>query len=187
MGYAIAAEAARRGALVTLVTGPTSIEVPTVREVVKVGGAAEINEAVLSRAEQAHVVIMAAAVADYTPSDPSPQKMSKDRDSLTLVLQRTPDILAELGRRRLAKGGGPLLVGFAAETEDVVRRAIAKRESKHVDLIVANDVSRDHAGFDVDSNEVAIIGPEGPGDITSSPFKASPGSRPPCSIASKSF
>jgi phosphopantothenoylcysteine decarboxylase/phosphopantothenate--cysteine ligase len=172
MGFAIAAEAARRGAEVTLVAGPTSIEAPAVRELVRVRRASEMHEAVLSRADQVHVVIMAAAVADYTPVGRSLQKMSKDRDSLTLVLQRTPDILGDLGSRRLATGGGPLLVGFAAETEDVIRRAIAKRESKHIDLIVANDVSGEHAGFDVDANEVALIGPEGPADVVSLPLQS---------------
>jgi len=161
MGFAIAAEAARRGAEVTLVAGPTSIEAPAVREIVRVRRASEMHEAVLLRADAMDVVVMAAAVADYTPADPALQKMAKDRESLTLVLQRTPDILGDLGSRRLANGGGPVLVGFAAETEDVVRRAGAKRDKKHIDLIVANDVSRDDAGFDVDVNEVTIIGPEG--------------------------
>ena len=161
MGFAIAAEAERRGAEVTLVAGPTSIEAPPVREVVRVRRASEMHEAVLSRADAMGVVVMAAAVADYTPVDPSLQKMSKDNESLTLVLRRTPDILGDLGRRRLAKGGGPVLVGFAAETEDVVRRASAKRDKKHIDLIVANDVSHDDVGFDVDVNEVIVIGPEG--------------------------
>jgi phosphopantothenoylcysteine decarboxylase / phosphopantothenate---cysteine ligase len=161
MGFAIAAEAARRGAEVTLVVGPTSVEVPVVREIVRVRRASEMHEAVLLRADTMDVVVMAAAVADYTPADPAVEKLSKDRDSLTLVLQRTQDILADLGSRRLANGGGPVLVGFAAETEDVLRRAGAKRESKHLDLIVANDVSRTDAGFDVDVNEVTIIGPEG--------------------------
>ena len=120
-----------------------------------------MHEAVLSRADNVDVVVMAAAVADYTPADRLPQKMPKDAESLTLVMQRTPDILGDLGRRRLAKGDSPVLVGFAAETEDLIRRAAAKREKKHIDLIVANDVSRDDAGFDVDTNEVTIIGPEG--------------------------
>jgi phosphopantothenoylcysteine decarboxylase/phosphopantothenate--cysteine ligase len=160
-GFAIAAEAARRGAEVTLVAGPTSVEAPVVREIVRVRRASEMHEAVLLRADTMDVVVMAAAVADYTPADPAVEKLSKDRDSLTLVLQRTQDILADLGSRRLANGGGPVLVGFAAETEDVLRRAGAKRESKHIDLIVANDVSRTDAGFDVDVNEVTIIGPEG--------------------------
>ena len=161
MGFAIAAEAARRGAEVTLVAGPTSIEAPPVHEVVRVRRASEMHEAVLARADTMDVVVMAAAVADYTPADPSLQKVSKHSESLTLVLQRTPDILGDLGSRRLAKGGGPVLVGFAAETEDVVRRASAKRDKKHVDLIVANDVSRDDAGFGVDANEVTIIGSAG--------------------------
>ena len=86
--------------------------------------------------------------------------------------RRTPDILGDLGSRRLAEGGGPLLVGFAAETDDVIRRAAAKRESKHVDLIVANDVSGDAAGFDVDTNEVTLIGPDGPADIASLPLQS---------------
>jgi phosphopantothenoylcysteine decarboxylase/phosphopantothenate--cysteine ligase len=161
MGYAIAAEAARRGADVTLVTGPTSLEAPPVREVVKVRGAAEMHQAVLSRAGDMHVIVMAAAVADYAPVERAHQKVPKDGDTLTLVLRKTPDILAELGQRRVANGGGPLLVGFAAETEHVVSRATAKREKKHADLIVANDVSRSDAGFDVDTNAVTIVGPEG--------------------------
>ena len=88
------------------------------------------------------------------------------------MLQRTPDILGELGSLRLAKGRGPLLVGFAAETEDVIRRGVAKRESKHVDLIVANDVSRSDAGFDVDTNAVTIVGAVGPGDVVALPLQA---------------
>jgi phosphopantothenoylcysteine decarboxylase/phosphopantothenate--cysteine ligase len=161
MGFALAAEAARRGAEVTLVAGPTTIEPPAVADVVRVRSAAEMHQAVLSRADQAQVVVMAAAVADYTPIERAEQKVAKDDEPLTVVLKRTPDILGDLGQRRLTKGAGPLLVGFAAETDDVVARAAAKRERKHVDLIVANDVSRSDAGFDVDTNEVAIIGPDG--------------------------
>jgi phosphopantothenoylcysteine decarboxylase/phosphopantothenate--cysteine ligase len=165
MGFALAAEAARRGAEVTLVAGPTALEAPPVTEVVRVRRAAEMHEAVMLRAGAMDVVVMAAAVADYAPVDAKPQKVSKDSESLTLVLRRTPDILGDLGNQRLARGAGPLLVGFAAETEDVVRRAAAKREKKHVDLIVANDVSRDDAGFDVDTNEVFLVGPEGDGVV----------------------
>jgi len=161
MGFAIAAEAARRGAEVTLVAGPTAVETPPVREVVRVRRAAEMHQAVLSRADTMDVVVMAAAVADYTPAATMPQKMSKDADSLTLVLQRTPDILGDLGRRRGTARRRPLLVGFAAETEDVVGRATYKREKKQVDLIVANDVSRADAGFDVDENEVTLVGADG--------------------------
>ena len=161
MGYAIAAEAARRGALVTLVTGPTTIAVPAVSEVVKVRGAAEMHQAVLSRSDGQDVVVMAAAVADYAPAERAGQKVAKDADSLTLVLKKTPDILGELGQRRVATSHGPILVGFAAETQDVVSRASAKRERKHADFIVANDVSRADAGFDVETNAVTIVGPDG--------------------------
>jgi phosphopantothenoylcysteine decarboxylase/phosphopantothenate--cysteine ligase len=161
MGYAIAAEAARRGALVTLVTGPTTIDAPAVREVVKVRGAAEMHHAVMARVGDADVVVMAAAVADYTPVERAGQKVAKEGETLTLVLRKTTDILGELGQRRVAKGVGPVLIGFAAETEDVVAHAMAKREKKHADLIVANDVSRADAGFDVDTNAVTIVGAAG--------------------------
>jgi phosphopantothenoylcysteine decarboxylase/phosphopantothenate--cysteine ligase len=161
MGYAVAAEAARRGADVVLVTGPTSIEPPAVRELVRVRSAAEMHQAVLSRAGAMQVVVMAAAVADYTPVDRAAQKVAKSGDSLTLELKKTPDILGDLGRRRLAQGEGPVLVGFAAETENVVASAAAKRERKRADLIVANDVSRKDAGFDVETNAVTIVGPDG--------------------------
>ena len=172
MGFAIAAEAARRGAHVTLVAGPTTVEAPAVAEVVRVRSAFEMHEAVLTRADSVDLVVMAAAVADYAPADRAAQKMSKDGDSLTLVLKKTPDILGDLAQRRLDAGRGPMLVGFAAETEDVVARAMAKRERKHVDLIVANDVSRADAGFDVDANEVTMIGPDGPGDVARLPLQS---------------
>jgi len=162
MGYALAAEAAARGASVTLVTGPSVLEPPPVHELVRVRSAEEMHRAVLDRADASDAIVMAAAVADYMPAEPAPQKLAKGPDTVTLALKRTPDILAELGRRRLASGGGPILVGFAAETDEVVARAAAKREAKHVDLIVANDVSRSDAGFGSDLNEVTIVGPDGP-------------------------
>jgi phosphopantothenoylcysteine decarboxylase/phosphopantothenate--cysteine ligase len=143
------------------VTGPTALEPPAVREVVRVRSAAEMHEAVLSRASAMQVVVMAAAVADYTPADRAEQKVAKSGETLTLQLKKTPDILGDLGRRRLVQGEGPVLVGFAAETENVVASATAKRERKHADLIVANDVSRKDAGFDVDTNAVTIVGPGG--------------------------
>jgi phosphopantothenoylcysteine decarboxylase/phosphopantothenate--cysteine ligase len=161
MGFAIAAEAARRGAEVTLVAGPTTVEPPPVREIVRVRRATEMREAVISRADGMDLVVMAAAVADYAPADRLQEKLAKGSETITLMLQRTPDILGELGRRRAASGKGPLLVGFAAETSDAVARAAAKREAKGVDLIVANDVSRADAGFDVNENEVTVIGPGG--------------------------
>ena len=161
MGFAIAAEALRRGADVTLVAGPTTLEAPAVRELVRVRSAREMRDAVIGRADAMDVAILAAAVADYAPAERAAQKMPKGDDTITLVLKKTPDILGELGTRRLSSGRGPLLVGFAAETEDLVARASAKRVGKHADLIVANDVSRADAGFDVDTNAVTVIGPEG--------------------------
>ena len=160
MGFALAAEAARRGAEVTLVAGPTAIEPPAVHELVRVRRAVEMHAAVMQRAGGLDVAILAAAVADYAPADVAPQKVAKSGETLTLVLKKTPDILADLGARGKT-AGRPVLVGFAAETEDVVARATAKRQRKQADLIVANDVSRADAGFDLDANAVTIIGAGG--------------------------
>lgn len=157
MGFAVADEAVRRGATVTLVSGPTPVAPPAGCEVVKVRSARQMHEAVMTRAQDADVVVMAAAVADYMPVVRADQKVTKGDGDLQIQLTRTPDILSELGARRLAAGRGPLLVGFAAETEQVVERARRKRERKHVDLIVANDVSRADAGFDVDTNAVTLV------------------------------
>jgi phosphopantothenoylcysteine decarboxylase/phosphopantothenate--cysteine ligase len=161
MGFAIAAEAARRGAAVTLIAGPTAVEAPAVGELIRVRSAAEMHGAVLEHASRADVVIMAAAVADYAPAGRAMQKEPKGPRTLTIVLEKTPDILGDLGARRLASGKGPILVGFAAETDEVVARATAKRDRKHVDVIVANDVSRADAGFDVETNAVTIVGEGG--------------------------
>jgi phosphopantothenoylcysteine decarboxylase/phosphopantothenate--cysteine ligase len=172
MGFAIADEAMRRGAHVTLVAGPTAIEPPAVQELVRVRSAAEMHAAVLARADAMDVAVLAAAVADYAPAERAAQKVPKGNDTMTLVLKRTPDILADLGARRLASGTGPILVGFAAETQDVIARAKAKRERKHADLIVANDVSRTDAGFGVETNAVIIIGPDGPDAVEPLPLQS---------------
>ena len=119
-----------------------------------------MRDAVVSRAAQADVVIMAAAVADYAPAGSAAQKIHKEQDTLTLTLVRTPDILAELSRIR-AGHGRPLLVGFAAETTDVVASARRKQREKGVDLVVANDVSRSDAGFEVETNEVTLVSAAG--------------------------
>jgi phosphopantothenoylcysteine decarboxylase/phosphopantothenate--cysteine ligase len=162
MGFAIAADATRRGAAVTLVAGPSALEPPAVADLVRVRSAAEMHEAVMSRARSVDVVVMAAAVADYTPERRAPQKIEKQPPPLTLVLTRTADILADLGADRAARSSrSPILVGFAAETRDVVARARSKRERKAIDLVVANDVSQEGAGFDVDTNIVTIVGPDG--------------------------
>ena len=158
MGFALAAEAQRRGARVTLVAGPARIEPPAVDELIRVRSAAEMHAAVARDATRADVVIMAAAVADYTPAAPSSQKVSKADAPITLTLERTPDILAELSRLpSRASTGVPMLVGFAAETADADARAREKRLRKGIDLIVANDVSRSDAGFDVETNAVTLI------------------------------
>ena len=161
MGFAIADEALRRGAQVTLVAGPTAVEPPAVQELVRVRSASEMHAAVIACADRMDVAILAAAVADYAPAQLAPQKMPKGDDTISIVLRKTPDILGDLGTRRLSSGQGPLLVGFAAETHDVVERAAAKLTRKHADFIVANDVSRRDAGFDVDTNAVTIVGPAG--------------------------
>jgi len=157
MGFALAEEAERRGAHVTLVLGPASVPPPPVRDLVRVRSAAQMHTAVMDRFSAVHVVIMAAAVADYTPDQPRGQKISKSGAGLTLVLKPTTDILAELGARRARDGKGPVLVGFAAETEDVVARATRKLRDKRIDLIVANDVSQSDRGFDVDANAVVLV------------------------------
>jgi phosphopantothenoylcysteine decarboxylase/phosphopantothenate--cysteine ligase len=160
MGYAIAAEAERRGATVTLVAGPGSLEPPRGVDVVRVRRAVEMHDAIVGRAGQADLVIMAAAVADYMP-ERAPQKIAKDAPTLTITLTRTPDILAELGQLRAGGQIHAVLVGFAAETQDVAARAREKRARKQVDLIVANDVSRPDAGFDVDTNAVTLVEEDG--------------------------
>ena len=158
MGCAVAREAVRRGARVTLVTGPIRITPPSVHELVRVRSAAEMHDAVMSRVGSADVVIMAAAVADYTPAITRSDKIPKGEAPLTLELVRTADILAALGQLPSRASGRPVLVGFAAETGDATEKARAKRLRKKVDLIVANDVSQPGVGFDSDTNAVTIVG-----------------------------
>jgi phosphopantothenoylcysteine decarboxylase/phosphopantothenate--cysteine ligase len=160
MGYAIAAEAARRGARVWLVSGPTELAPPAGPELIRVRSAAEMRDAVSARAQDADAVIMAAAVADYTPEQGrAGSKLPKEDDTLTLRLVKTPDILGELGARRT--GVRPVLVGFAAETGAPETRAREKLRTKKVDLIVANDVSRPDAGFEVTTNAATLVGRDG--------------------------
>jgi phosphopantothenoylcysteine decarboxylase/phosphopantothenate--cysteine ligase len=158
MGYAVAAEALRRGAAVTLVTGPTHLTPPHGAEVVKVRSAAEMHAAVMERAPGRDIVIMSAAVADYTPAEKAPQKVKKSDGPVTITLNRTKDILGDLGKLPSRKQQRlPVLVGFAAETSNVVSYAQEKLQQKGVDLVVANDVSRTDAGFDVDTNAVTLV------------------------------
>ena len=173
MGFAVAAEATKRGAEVTLVAGPTSLNPPEVAEIVRVRSAREMHDAVMSRAAGCAAIVMAAAVADYTPERASTEKIPKAPEPLALALVRTADILGELGALRLSGGlARTVLIGFAAETSDVVQRAREKRRAKHVDLIVANDVSSPNAGFDSDDNLVTLVGETGEESLPLLPKKA---------------
>ena len=157
MGLAVAEEAVARGARVVLVVGPTALAPPVDAEVIHVRSADDMRDSVLAHVDSADAVIMAAAVADYTLREGRRnQKLAKDSDGLILELVRTTDILWQLGRWR-GDRSHPLLVGFAAETHDVLARARAKLEAKQVDLIVANDVSRSDAGFEVTTNVATLI------------------------------
>jgi phosphopantothenoylcysteine decarboxylase/phosphopantothenate--cysteine ligase len=153
MGYAIADAALRRGARVVLVSGPTDLPVPEGADWVPVRSTEEMRRAVIERAADANVVIMAAAVADYRPAAPQAQKLKRGHERLTLELEPTPDILAELGRDK----GRRTLVGFAAETTGLAENARAKLARKGADMIVANDVTQEGAGFDADTNIVTLF------------------------------
>ena len=156
MGYAVAAEAARRGATVTLVSGPTHLDPPVGVVMVRVRSAADMHDAVMTRASAVDAVVMAAAVADYTPEVVAEQKVAKGDSGWMVPLKRTTDILADLGRLPSRALRRPALIGFAAETHDLLTHADAKRRRKGVDLIVANDVTRPGAGFEVDTNAVTL-------------------------------
>jgi len=156
MGVAVAEAARARGATVTLVLGPSGVAIPAGLEVVRVRSAAEMHTAVMQALPAQDVVVMAAAVADYTPSAPAAEKIAKSDGPLTLTLSRTRDILADLGAARNG-AASPVLVGFAAETADAVARGRRKLDAKRVDLVVANDVTQAGAGFEHDTNAVTII------------------------------
>lgn len=153
MGYALAAELARRGAGVTLVSGRTQLPVPQGVERVEVETAAEMYEAAVAAFEGADGGVMCAAVADYTPVTVADRKIKKSDDDLSIPLKRTRDIAAELGRRK----GGRLLVGFALETDHEGEHAAAKLEKKNLDFIVLNSLRDAGAGFGVDTNRVTLI------------------------------
>jgi phosphopantothenoylcysteine decarboxylase/phosphopantothenate--cysteine ligase len=153
MGYAVARVARRRGARVTLVSGPTSLPAPPGVEMVRVETAREMERAVAAAFQRASVVVMSAAVADYRPAVPHARKMKKGASSRTLALAANPDILAGLGTRK----GRRMLVGFAAETHDVRSEAQRKLRAKKLDLIVANDVTAPGAGFGSDTNAVRLL------------------------------
>ena len=161
MGYALALAARDRGARVTLVAGPTCLADPVGVETARAESALDMRNAVLSACDGADALVMAAAVADYRPIQTAAQKIKKTDDQLTLQLSRTPDILAEVARLREAGGGPKVVVGFAAETQDLLANAREKLERKRLDLIAANDVSATDAGFAVDTNRVTLLTADG--------------------------
>ncbi|MBO5588429.1 MAG: bifunctional phosphopantothenoylcysteine decarboxylase/phosphopantothenate--cysteine ligase CoaBC [Anaerovibrio sp.] len=154
MGYAIAEAAKKRGAEVILVSGPSALTPPDGVEFIGVESAAEMRDAVMEHFSEADMIIKAAAVADYRVRNASDQKIKKNDEELTLVLEKNPDILKELGEK---KRTGQILVGFAAETQNLLEYAKAKLEKKNLDMIVANDVSRKDAGFNTDTNVVKLL------------------------------
>jgi len=168
-GFAVAKEAARRGAEVTLVTGPTWLADPDRVDVVRVRTAEEMRNEVVARYDGSDVVVKAAAVADFRPADPAAQKIRKDEGTPTIALIPTVDILAELGRTKTHQ----LLVGFSAETEDAVARARKKMAAKHLDLIVTNIVGRPGSGFEADTNAAVILAADGSEDELPLQTKAS--------------
>jgi len=153
MGYALAAAARERGADVVLISGTTQLAPPQGVELISVVTARQMHDAVMEHLDLSHVVIMAAAVSDFRPVQTSDRKIKKDEAQRTLQLERTEDILLKLGKA----GGNRLLVGFAAETDDVEQNAIKKLNEKNLDLIVVNDVLKSGSGFAVDTNAVMLI------------------------------
>jgi phosphopantothenoylcysteine decarboxylase/phosphopantothenate--cysteine ligase len=164
MGFAVAMEAMRRGASVHLIAGPTPVEPPAVSELTRVRSAAQMHNAVMQASANADVVVMAAAVADYTPQTGAEDRKIEKGGPMSLPLVRTADILADLGQRR-GDARLPVLVGFAAETGSPIARAAEKLRRKRVDLIVANDVTAEGAGFDVDTNQVTLVSESGQQDM----------------------
>lgn len=160
MGYALATVAARRSADVHLVSGPTSLSAPPGVHFHRVTTALEMQDAILKLAQDMDAVIMAAAVGDYRPEQVAPQKIKKEEGEMTVRLQKNPDILLALGRAR-SSGRFPILVGFAAETENLDHNATEKLARKNLDFIVANNLTQAGSGFGVDTNQVRIYTREG--------------------------
>lgn len=157
MGYALAHAFKSRGAAVTLITGPTSLTPPAGVELIPIMTAAEMFESCMRRCQSMDVVVMTAAVADYRPQQFSSVKIKKTEDSLSLTLEKNPDILAAMGNVK----GSTFLVGFAAETDDVITHAQHKLRAKNADLMVANDLTKPGAGFNSDTNIVTLLTPDG--------------------------
>jgi phosphopantothenoylcysteine decarboxylase/phosphopantothenate--cysteine ligase len=157
MGYALATMAARRGAEVILISGPSSLAIPPGVAFLSVASALEMRDAVMNNLAGTTVIIKAAAVADYRPAVMSESKIKKKKGPLTLSLERNPDIIAEIGAKKEKR----ILVGFAMESEDLIENAKAKLVGKNMDLIVANDLHQAGAGFQGDTNIIKILDPQG--------------------------
>ena len=161
MGFALAEAAGKRGANVIVVAGTTTADAPTDIELIKVTSAEDMRSAVLGQIEEATILIAAAAVADYRPKKTEPAKIKKSNPTLTLELERTSDILGDVAHQRVRvlrrHAQDQLLIGFAAEANDILSNATAKLTSKKLDVIVANDVSRNDIGFDSPNNAVTIL------------------------------
>ena len=160
-GYAIAQAALDSGAEVTLITGPTALVYPSGARVVPVQTAQQMLEAVLSSVAQADALIMAAAVADFTPAQPAENKIKKNVNSLSIELLPTQDILLAVARQKEKTGFPRFTIGFAAESENLLQNAAAKIDKKNLDMIVANDISQKGSGFEVDTNQVIFLYKDG--------------------------
>lgn len=153
MGYALAIAAHRRGAEVTLISGPTNLPLPSAEKIIKVRTAKEMHKAVMDHYKKVSIIIKAAAVADYCPKESATEKIKKDKKTLSLELKNNPDIIAEVGKNK----GGRILVGFAMETQNLLTNALEKLKKKNMDLIVANNLREEGAGFRADTNIITII------------------------------
>jgi phosphopantothenoylcysteine decarboxylase/phosphopantothenate--cysteine ligase len=162
MGFALAEAALKRGAEVTVIKGITTVSAPAGVKVVRALSAEEMAQAAARETSNASVFIGAAAIADYRPVQRAAEKIKKSQDTLTLTLERTPDVLSQVVASRQ---NGMLVIGFAAETENVLENAQHKLQSKNLDAVVANDVTRPDAGFDTTTNAVTIITREGPVEL----------------------
>jgi len=153
MGYALALASHRRGAEVTLITGPATLPLPPVKTIIKVRTAKQMHKAVMDNYKKVKIIIKAAAVADYCPKVMAVEKIKKDKKTLSLELERNPDIIAQIGKNK----GNRVLIGFAMETQNLLANAAEKLKEKNMDLIVANDLKEEGAGFRTDTNIITII------------------------------
>jgi phosphopantothenoylcysteine decarboxylase/phosphopantothenate--cysteine ligase len=160
-GYAMAQAALDLGAQVTLIHAPTHLPLPTGAEEVSVCTAAEMQTAIETAIDRSDALIMAAAVADFRPSAPAQQKIKKENGLPEISIESTPDILSSLAHNRAKSGKPQVMVGFAAESQDLLANANRKLAAKHLDMIVANDITASDAGFAVDTNRVSLLYPDG--------------------------